>query len=45
MRNNEWITTLIEGKIEEKAERGKKRTPFMKQTIEDIMIRIQIIRN
>lgn len=36
MRNNEWITTIIEGKVEEKAGRGRPRTPFMKQIIEDI---------
>jgi len=32
MRNNEWITTIIEGK----PGRGRPRTPFMKQIIEDI---------
>jgi predicted transcriptional regulator len=32
MRNNEWITTIIEGK----AGRGRPRTLFMKQNIEDI---------
>ncbi|XP_025406672.1 uncharacterized protein LOC112680706 [Sipha flava] len=36
MRNNEWITTIIEGKIEGKAGRGRPRTPFMKQIIDDI---------
>jgi hypothetical protein len=36
MRNNKWITTIIEGKIEGKARRGRQRTPFMKQIIEDI---------
>lgn len=36
MRNNEWITTIIEGKIEGKAGRGRSRTPFMKQIIDDI---------
>jgi predicted transcriptional regulator len=32
MRNNEWITIIIEGK----AGRGRPRTPFMKQIIDDI---------
>lgn len=32
MRNNEWITTIIKGK----AGRGRPRTPFMKQIIDDI---------
>lgn len=32
MRNNEWITTIIKGK----AGRGRLRTSFMKQIIEDI---------
>jgi len=32
MRNYEWITTIIEGK----ARRGRPRTPFMKQIIDDI---------
>ncbi|KAL4135344.1 hypothetical protein QTP88_006959 [Uroleucon formosanum] len=36
MRNNEWITTIIEGKIERKAGIGRPRTPFMKQIIDDI---------
>jgi hypothetical protein len=36
MRNNEWITAIIEGKIEGKAGRGRPRTPFTKQIIEDI---------
>jgi len=34
---HEWIKTIIEGKIERKARRGKRlRTPSMKQIIEDI---------
>jgi len=36
MRNNERITTIIEGKIEGKAGRGRPRTPFMKQIIDDV---------
>jgi len=32
MRNNEWITTIIEGK----GGRVRPRTPFMKQIIDDI---------
>jgi len=34
IRNNEWITTIIEGKMGGKAGRGRPRTPFMKQIIE-----------
>lgn len=30
MKNNEWVTTIIEGKIERKPERGRPRTPFIK---------------
>jgi len=36
MRNNEWITTIIDGKTEGKAGRDRPRIPFMKQIIEDI---------
>jgi len=32
----EWITTIIEGKMEKKAGRGRPRTLFMKQFIEDV---------
>jgi hypothetical protein len=35
MRNNEWITTIIEGKIEGKAGISRPRTPFMKLNIEE----------
>jgi len=31
-----WITTIIEGKTDRKAGRGRPRTTFMKQIIEDI---------
>jgi hypothetical protein len=34
MRNNEWITTIIEGKMEGKAGKGRSRKPYMKQIIE-----------
>jgi len=30
IRKNEWITTIIEGKIDVKARRGRPRTSFMK---------------
>lgn len=36
MRNDEWITIIIKGKIEGKSGRGRPRTPFVKQIIEDI---------
>jgi len=36
IRNNKWITTIIRGKVDGKAGRGKPRTPLMKQIIEDI---------
>lgn len=35
IRNNEWITTILEGKIKRKAGIGRPRIPFMKQIIED----------
>jgi len=36
MRNNEWTTTIMEGKVEGKAAWGRPRTPFMKQIMEDM---------
>jgi len=33
MRNNEWMTIIIEEKIEGNSRRGRPRTPFMKQII------------
>jgi len=36
IRNNEWVTTIIEGKTDGKAGRGRPRIPFMKQITEDI---------
>jgi len=36
MRNNEWITIIMEGRVEGKVGKGRPRTPFMKQIIEDI---------
>lgn len=36
IRNNELITTIIEEKIDRKAGRGRPRTQFMKQIMEDI---------
>lgn len=36
IRNNEWITLVIEGKMNGKAGKSKPRTQFMKQVIEDI---------
>jgi hypothetical protein len=35
IRNSPWITTIIKGKIEEKPGRGRPRTPFLKQVMED----------
>jgi hypothetical protein len=40
IRNSPWITTIIEGKIERKPERGRPRTPFLKQMMEDTEIGI-----
>jgi len=39
IRNSPWITTVIAEKIEAKPGRGKPRTLFMKQVIEDIGIK------
>jgi len=36
MRNNEWVTTIIDGKMEGKVGRGRPRTPFVKQIVETI---------
>lgn len=36
MTNNLWITRIIDGKIEGKARRGRPRSLFMKQIIENI---------
>lgn len=36
MKNNKWITTIMEVKIEIKAGRGRSRIQFMKKIIEDI---------
>jgi len=35
IKNNAWITTLIEGRINRKTDRGRLRTLFMKQVMED----------
>jgi len=35
IRNSPWITTIIEGKIEGKPGRGRPRTPFLKQVMEN----------
>lgn len=37
VRNNEWITTMIEEKIKEKTGKGGPRTPaFMERIMEDV---------
>lgn len=38
IKNNERITTIIEGKMDGKVGRGRRITPFMKQVIESIGI-------
>jgi hypothetical protein len=35
IRNSPWITIKIEGKIEKKPGRGRSKTPFLKQVMED----------
>jgi len=35
IRNNEWITKIIEGKIDGNVGRGRPRKPLMKQIIKD----------
>lgn len=39
MRSGNWITTIMQGKIERKPGKGRPKSPFTKQMMDDIGIK------